>query len=125
MARMMRHPWWVEEENPFAALERGSQRRTGWPQGWGYQTRAKEWTPPIDMFNKREQLVLRAELQDRLESSGVCLEWAAMLRDLESLQQVEVEHQDKRFLLRSELEGSCSTVFRSVGVAIPPAIEKL
>lgn len=70
-------------------------------------------------------LVLRAELQDRLETSGECLEWAAMLRDLEALQQVEVEHQEKRFLLRSELEGSCTAVFRSVGVAIPPAIEKL
>lgn len=70
-------------------------------------------------------LVLRAELQDRLEAAGECLEWAAMLRDLEALQQVEVEHQEKRFLLRSELEGSCSAVFRSVGVAIPPPIEKL
>ena len=70
-------------------------------------------------------LVLRTELQDRLEASGEYLEWAAMLRDLEALQQVEVEHQEKRFLLRSELEGSCSSVFRSVGVAIPPAIEKL
>jgi HSP20 family protein len=62
MARMMRHPWWTDEENPFAELERGVQRRTGWPRGWGYQTQAKEWTPAIDMFDKGERLVLRAEL---------------------------------------------------------------
>jgi len=70
-------------------------------------------------------LVLRKELQDRLEAAGEHLEWAEVLRDLEALQRVEVEHDDKRFLLRSELQGCCGRVFRAVGLAIPPTIQKI
>jgi len=68
-------------------------------------------------------LVLRKELQDRLEVSGMSFEWAEILRDLQALQTVEVEHGGKRFLLRSEAEGSCGSVFRAVGVALPPTIQ--
>lgn len=69
-------------------------------------------------------LVLRKELQDRLEAAGEQFEWAEILRDVKALENVEVEHDERRFLLRSELEGSCGAVFRSVGVAIPPTIQK-
>lgn len=68
-------------------------------------------------------LVLRKELQDRLAASGASFEWAEILRDLQALQTVEVEHADKRFFLRSEAEGSCGSVFRAVGVALPPTIQ--
>ena len=70
-------------------------------------------------------LVLRKELQDRLEAAAEQFEWAEILRDVKALENVEVEHDEKHFLLRSELEGSCGAVFRSVGVAIPPTIQKL
>lgn len=70
-------------------------------------------------------LVLRKELQDRLEAAGEHFEWAQILRDLEALQHVEVEHDDKQFLLRTELQGCCGAVFRAVGVGIPPTIQKL
>ena len=70
-------------------------------------------------------LVLRKELQDRLEAAGEQFEWAEILRDMKALENVEVEHDEKRFLLRTELEGSCGAVFRAVGVAIPPTIQKL
>ncbi len=70
-------------------------------------------------------LVLRKELQDRLEAAGEQFEWAEILRDVKALENVEVEHDEKRFLLRTELEGSCGPVFRSVAVAIPPTIQKL
>ena len=69
--------------------------------------------------------MLRKELQDRLAAEGDKLEWAEILRDLEALQYVEVEHQGKRFVLRSEVQGTCSAVFRAVGVAIPPTIQKV
>ena len=36
-------------------------------------------------------LLLRKELQDRLEAQGETLEWAKLLRDLEALQYTEVE----------------------------------
>lgn len=70
-------------------------------------------------------LVLRKELQDRLAREGDQFEWAEILRDLEALQYVEVEHQTKRFLLRTEAQGTCSAVFRAAGVAIPPTIQRI
>jgi len=70
-------------------------------------------------------LVLRKELHDRLTLQGDKFEWAEILRDLEALQYVQVEHQGKRFLLRSEAQGSCSAVFRAAGVAIPPTIQRI
>lgn len=69
-------------------------------------------------------LVLRKELPDRLPAAGHSAEWADVLRDLESLQWLEVEHQQKRFRLRSEARGGCSQVFQAVGVAFPPTGEK-
>jgi hypothetical protein len=70
-------------------------------------------------------LVLRKELQDRLTAAGNSPEWADVLRDLESLQSVEVEYQGKRFRLRSEARGRCSQVFQAVGVAFPPTMEQV
>lgn len=70
-------------------------------------------------------LVLRKELQDRLQVRGEKFEWAELLRDVEALQYTEVESQGKRFLLRSDLEGVCAAVFRAVGVAIPPSVQRL
>jgi transposase len=69
-------------------------------------------------------LLLRKELQDRLEAQGDKLEWAELLRDLEALQYTEVENQGKRFLLRSDLENTTAAVLRAAGVAIPPSVQK-
>ena len=69
-------------------------------------------------------LLLRTELQDRLEAQGDKLEWEELLRDLEALQYAVVDNQEKRFLLRSDLAGTTAAVFRAVGVAIPPSVQK-
>jgi hypothetical protein len=69
-------------------------------------------------------LVLRKERQDRLTAAGYSPEWADVLRDLEALQWVEVEHQAKRFRMRSQARGVCSQVFQAVGVAFPPTLEQ-
>jgi len=69
-------------------------------------------------------LVLRKELQDRLTAANHSPEWADVLLDLESLQWVLVEHQGKRFRLRSEARGVCSQIFQAVGVAFPPTLEQ-
>ena len=69
-------------------------------------------------------LVLRQELQSRLEERGHDLEWADVLGDLDRLQMVEVEQDGKRFLLRSEVQGSCGQVFQTAGVAIPPTVQQ-
>ena len=68
-------------------------------------------------------LVLRQELQARLEERGHDLEWADVSGDLDRLQMVEVEQDGKRFLLRSEVQGSCGKVFQTVGVALPPTVQ--
>ena len=69
-------------------------------------------------------LVLRQELQSRLEERGHDLEWADVIGDLDRLQMVEVEQDGKRFLLRSEVQGSCGKVFQTAGVAIPPTVQQ-
>ena len=69
-------------------------------------------------------LVLRQELQARLEERGHDLEWADVIADLDRLQLVEVEQDGKRFLLRSEVQGSCGKVFQAAGVAMPPTVQQ-
>jgi hypothetical protein len=69
-------------------------------------------------------LVLRQELQARLEERGHDLEWADVIADLDRLQMVEVEQDGKRFLLRCEVQGSCGKVFQAAGVAMPPTVQQ-
>lgn len=70
-------------------------------------------------------LLLRHELQTRLEARGQHLEWAEVIQDLERVQYVEVEHTGKRFLLRSEFQGTAGRVFQAAGVAAPPTVQQL
>ena len=70
-------------------------------------------------------LLLRHELQTRLQAKAKKYEWADVLRDLERVQQVEVEHQGKRFLLRSQLTGSAGKAFQAAGVAVPPTVQRV
>jgi len=70
-------------------------------------------------------LVLRKELEDRLESNGQKLEWADITGDLISLQYAEVQQDGKRFLLRSEAQGTCGRVFAAAGVALPPTVQQI
>ena len=69
-------------------------------------------------------LVLRQELETRLAQDGHKLEWADVIQDLDRLQVVEVEQDGKRFLLRSEVQGTCGTVLRAAGVAVPPTVQQ-
>jgi transposase len=70
-------------------------------------------------------LVRRQELQARLEERGHEFEWADVIGDLDRLQVVEVEQDGKRFLLRSEAQGTCGKVFQTVGVALPPTVQQV
>jgi transposase len=69
-------------------------------------------------------LVLRKELQDRLDAQGSEVEWADVIRDLDALEQVEVEQDGKRFLLRPEAREGCSAAFRAAKVALPPTVQR-
>jgi len=70
-------------------------------------------------------LILRQELQARLDARGHEFEWADVIGDLDRLQLVEVEQDGKRFLLRSEVQGTCGKVFQTVGVALPPTVQHI
>jgi transposase len=65
-------------------------------------------------------LVLIKELQERMNAKGYCLEWHDVLRGINGLEEVEIEKDNKRFVLRSEVLGCCGEVFQAVGVALPP-----
>lgn len=67
-------------------------------------------------------LVLRRELERRLEDHRRRLEWADVIRDLDLLQEVELEVDGKRYLLRSETKGTAGKVFQACGVALPAVL---
>ena len=70
-------------------------------------------------------LVLRKELEQRLQSAGYHFEWAAIKQDLKTLQRVTIKENGQRMAIRSECKGVCSKVFQAVKVALPPTIKQL
>ena len=70
-------------------------------------------------------LMLRKELQDRLEERGWAFEWADVIRDLDGLEEIELEKQGKRFVLRTEAQGVTGKVCQAAGVALPPTVRKV
>lgn len=67
-------------------------------------------------------LVLRQELERRLEAHGTTFEWADILRDLDHLQATTITVDDKPYVIRSQIKGTLGKVFQAAGVAIPPAV---
>jgi hypothetical protein len=70
-------------------------------------------------------LVLRKELDRRLEAAGESFEWAEIKQDLDALQMVTIEEDGKRFEIRSQCQGVCGKLFKAVGVALPPTIREV
>jgi hypothetical protein len=67
-------------------------------------------------------LLLRKELHDRMARAGVEAEWAEVVRDLDEVQEVLLEQEGKRFLLRTAAAGCAGKVFQAAGVALPPTL---
>lgn len=70
-------------------------------------------------------LVLRKELDRRLEASGHSFERADIKQDLKALQETVVEDSGKRLAIRSQCLSTCGKTFQAVGVAIPPTIREI
>jgi transposase len=70
-------------------------------------------------------LILRTELDRRIEKAGHCFEWADIKQDLKALQEITIEDNGKTLAIRSECLGTCGKVFQAVGVAIPPVIREV
>src|SRR6202521_2550272 len=69
-------------------------------------------------------LVLRKALEDRLAAARVKPEWGVLLRDLDSLQEIEPEQEGKHFVLRTPVAGDVGRVFQALGIALPPTIRE-
>jgi Transposase DDE domain len=70
-------------------------------------------------------LVLRKELDERLAAAGLDLEWANVVRDLDRIEEVTVDQDNKRFVLRAQAPGCAGAVCKAVGVALPPLVQQL
>jgi transposase len=70
-------------------------------------------------------LVLRRELEDRLEAAGIDAEWAQLIQDLTRLTCVEVKKDDKRFRIRAGTTGVAGKVFQALRIALSPTVQQL
>jgi len=70
-------------------------------------------------------LVLRKELEQRLNQAGHLFGWSDIKQDLKALQQVSLEEDGKCFAIRSECKGHCGKIFQAVKVALPPTIREI
>ena len=80
-------------------------------------------------------LVLKKELEDRVaamakpaadgDAAAESRSWPAILADLNSLTETEVEQHGKRFILRSAPRPAASLALRAAGVALPPTVRQL
>ena len=70
-------------------------------------------------------LVLRKELDRRLEEDGHAFEWADIKQDLKALEEVVIEDNGRSLALRTQCVGTCGKVFQAVGVAVPPTIRQV
>ncbi|MBC7856956.1 MAG: IS1634 family transposase [Pirellulaceae bacterium] len=89
-------------------------------------------TRPI--FHKRDEtirghvfcsflaLLLRKEMEDRLKRKQWKLEWADIIRDLDSLIEMEVAINGKGYVFRGQTPGVAGKVFQACGVALPPVL---
>ena len=92
-------------------------------------------TRPI--FHKRDEtirghifcgflaMVIRKELDRRLEEAGHCFELFDIKQDLKALQEITIEDCGKTLAIRSQCLGTCSKVFQAVDAAIPPTIREV
>ncbi len=70
-------------------------------------------------------LVLMKELLMRLENKGLTFEWRDIIRDLDTMDDVEIGDEGKRFLIRTGTVGCCGKVFQAAGITMPPTIRQM
>jgi transposase len=70
-------------------------------------------------------MVLMKELNDRIENKGWSFEWKDIIRDLDNLEELELEQASKRFVMRIGLTGCAGKIFQAAGVALPPVLRKV
>jgi transposase len=69
-------------------------------------------------------LLLKKALEDRIAALGRSSSWSQIIADLDSLSETEIEHDGKRFVVRSAPLPAASLALRAVGVALPPTVRE-
>ena len=69
-------------------------------------------------------LVLKKALEDRIAALDRTGSWPEIIADLDSLTQTEIEHDGKRFVVRSAPRPAASLAIRATGVALPPTVRQ-
>ena len=67
-------------------------------------------------------LVLKKALEDRIAALDRSASWPDIIADLDSLTETEIEHDGKRFIVRSAPRPAASLALRAAGVALPPTV---
>ena len=70
-------------------------------------------------------LLMKRELESRLEAKGEQWEWAEILRGLDNLYEVQAELGGQRFALRSQFKAQAHKGLAAAGVASPPTLREL
>lgn len=71
-------------------------------------------------------LVLRKELDKRLEAHNMYLEWNDIKRDLLRLQEIQLdESKNRKIAIRTAPQGTCASVFKVAGVALGHTIREI
>ena len=130
-------PLWVLKTNTTLTAERAALK---YKELWQVEQVFRDMKSVLDtrpIFHQRDEtirghvfcsflaLVLRKELDRRLEKASHCFEWADIKQDLKALQEITIEDRDKTLAIRSECLGTCGKIFQAVGVAIPPTIREV
>jgi hypothetical protein len=69
-------------------------------------------------------LVLKKALEDRIAALARSGSWPQIIADLDSLTETEIEHEGKRFVVRSPPRPAASLALRAAGVALPPTVRE-
>ena len=80
---------------------------------------------PGHVFCSFLALVLKKELERRLQAAGIELEWGDLMRDLDWLRETAVELQGKRFVVRSKAYGAVGKVVQCVGARLPATVRRV
>jgi Transposase DDE domain len=69
-------------------------------------------------------LVLKKALEDRIAALDRTGSWPEIIADLDSLTETEIEHDGKRFVVRSAPRPAASLALRAAGVALSPTVRQ-
>jgi len=65
-------------------------------------------------------LAMQKHLEDLMREAKIALEWKELLRDLDRLQQIRIQHRGADWLVRTDAAPSVTGLFRAAHVPLPP-----